>query len=426
MFPPHQFTVHGLSSPGAPRVPPAPPGNNPVIWPTASTSSVPGWHPGAPGWLPISLPTKQFQLAADPRRTDVAGISDWPPMPEICQDEYNAEYKSDDLSDLGGAKGKSGISLKQIEFCLKQSAKMMGQPNFSTFNKWKEIWLAGYLDKKHWSIIRGKNHLKRLWDALLHWETAVADFLGTFKTWLPLEHFDNAEWIRREWVQMLLKICATEVQEARKKGRRGNKWPVMYLGEFLGNKARGNLPELPNTTFMVLICWVPIGNNDQALRTHLQASYTDVRHWEELVDFIEQHCGLKEPYYLTGIYKCNLMQEELKEEYIELYALGQMMNDLLYGQISYNSSLSNAFKLKLGHNLKLFFVEMKAATGKDIAEHIIRPVKVIPTKLVQVSYAPLLIRILRLRRELMKMNEWWMRRQLRKRLIVVWMQVLIK
>ena len=70
-----------------------------------------------------------------------------------------------------------------------------------------------------------------------------------------------------------------------------------------------------------------------------------------------------------------------------LYAPGQTMNDRLSGQISYNSSLSNAFKLKLGHDVKLFLVEMKAATGKDIAEHVIRPVKVIPASLVPVSYA---------------------------------------
>jgi len=70
-----------------------------------------------------------------------------------------------------------------------------------------------------------------------------------------------------------------------------------------------------------------------------------------------------------------------------LYAPGQMMNDPLYGQISYNSSLSNAFKLKLGHNVQLLLREMKAATGKDIAEHVMRPAKVIPTSLVTVSYA---------------------------------------
>ena len=70
-----------------------------------------------------------------------------------------------------------------------------------------------------------------------------------------------------------------------------------------------------------------------------------------------------------------------------LYAPGQMMNDPLYGQISYNSSLSNAFKLKLGHDVQLFLIGMKAATGKDIAEHIMRPAKVIPTRHVTVSYA---------------------------------------
>jgi hypothetical protein len=114
----------------------------------------------------------------------------------------------------------------------------------------------------------------------------------------------------------------------------------------------------------------------------LHAWYTDVTHWEELTDFIEQNCSPKEPYSLTAIYKCNLTQEELNQQYIGLYALGQTMNDCLSSQISYNSSLANAFKFKLGHDVKLLLVEMKAATGKDIAEHVIRPVMIIPVSLV--------------------------------------------
>ena len=85
----------------------------------------------------------------------------------------------------------------------------------------------------------------------------------------------------------------------------------------------------------------------------------------------KENSGPKEPYCLTAIPKCNLRQDELDEVYIGLYALGQMMNDPLYGQISSNSSLSNTFKLKQGHNVKLVLVEMKAATGKDIAEDVI-------------------------------------------------------
>ena len=59
----------------------------------------------------------------------------------------------------------------------------------------------------------------------------VADFLDTFTTWLPLENLDNAEWIRRQWVEMILKKCASEDREARKKGRRGNKRPATDLRE---------------------------------------------------------------------------------------------------------------------------------------------------------------------------------------------------
>ena len=64
-----------------------------------------------------------------------------------------------------------------------------------------------------------------------------------------------------------------------------------------------------------------------------------------------------------------------------------MMNDPLYDLISYNSSFSNALKLTLGHNVNLFLVEMKAMTANDIAEHIMKSAKVIPTSLVPVIYA---------------------------------------
>jgi len=45
----------------------------------------------------------------------------------------------------------------------------------------------------------------------------------------------------------------------------------------------------------------------------LQASYTDVRHWEELVDFIDKNGSPKEPYILTSMFKCTLEQDELEE-----------------------------------------------------------------------------------------------------------------
>ena len=88
---------------------------------------------------------KRFQPAAEPCRTDVAGITALPPSPDMSYDKYNAEYVSDNLSDLGGAECQASVSLKQMEFSLKQCANKMGQPNFSTFNKRKKVWVAGFL-----------------------------------------------------------------------------------------------------------------------------------------------------------------------------------------------------------------------------------------------------------------------------------------
>jgi hypothetical protein len=108
----------------------------------------------------------------------------------------------------------------------------------------------------------------------------VTNFLETFKTWLPLENIDNVSWIQRQWVEMFLKKCASVTREVRKKRRRGNKRPAIELGECVGKKMRRNLAELPNTPFMVVIRRVQSGNNDETSSIQLQASYTNVRHWE--------------------------------------------------------------------------------------------------------------------------------------------------
>jgi len=55
--------------------------------------------------------------------------------------------------------------------------------------------------------------------------------------WLPLDTFDNAELIHCQWVEMILKKCASKIREVRKKGRRGNKRPAMDLGKRVSTKA---------------------------------------------------------------------------------------------------------------------------------------------------------------------------------------------
>jgi len=113
---------------------------------------------------------------------------------------------------------------------------------------------------------------------------------------------------------MFLKKSTSEIHEARKKGRRGNKRLETDLGERAGNKARSNLPELPDTMFTVMIHWVSNGKDMVLAHKQLQASYTDVTHWEELVDFINKNGGPNEPYILTSMLKCTLEQDELEEE----------------------------------------------------------------------------------------------------------------
>jgi hypothetical protein len=64
---------------------------------------------------------------------------------------------------------------------MKQFAKRMGQPNFGEFEKWKTVWVAGFLEKKHQSIIPGQNRLQQLQDGPLHCTMPGGDFLETFR-----------------------------------------------------------------------------------------------------------------------------------------------------------------------------------------------------------------------------------------------------
>jgi hypothetical protein len=58
--------------------------------------------------------------------------------------------------------------LKKTEFPLKQFAKWKEQSNFSAFNKWKKVWVAGIHQKKHQWMIMGQNWLKQLRDGHMH------------------------------------------------------------------------------------------------------------------------------------------------------------------------------------------------------------------------------------------------------------------
>jgi hypothetical protein len=169
---------------------------------------------------------------------------------------------------------------------------------------------------------------------------------------------------------MFLKKCASEDREARKKGSQDNKRPVTDLRERACKEPRGNVPELRNTTFVVVIGRVLNSHNYPTSSMQFKASHPYVRHWEVRIDFSEKNCGPKDPYCLTVLYKCNLTLKELDKEYMGFNAPRQLINDPLSGQISYNSSLSNGFELKLGHNVNLLLVGSKTATGKDNVEHV--------------------------------------------------------
>jgi len=132
-----------------------------------------------------------------------------------------------------------------------------------------------------------------------------------------------------------------------------------------------------------------------------------------LVDFIDNNGGPKQPYIPTSMFKCTLEQDELEQECMGIEKHGQMINDPIYGQISYNCCLSNALKLKLGHNVKIFVVEMMRATGKEITEHVIRPTMVIRASRLKARREQQLIIIYTLWKVLKRVEEREKRRERR-------------
>jgi hypothetical protein len=62
------------------------------------------------------------------------------------------------------------------------------------------------------------------------------------------------------------------------------------------------------------IQWLFNGNNFIIAPNQLQAAYTDLRHREELIDFINKDKGLQEPYIMTLMSKCPLEQDDLEGE----------------------------------------------------------------------------------------------------------------
>jgi hypothetical protein len=104
-----------------------------------------------------------------------------------------------------------------------------------------------------------------------------------------------------------------------------------------------------------------------------------------LVDFIDKNSSLEESYILRYMFQCTLEQDKSEEEYTGIYKHYQIINDPTYGEVSYNCCLSNAFKLKLGHEGMIFVVGMMRATGKETAEHVIRPTNDIPLALLRLD-----------------------------------------
>lgn len=122
---------------------------------------------------------------------------------------------------------------------------------------------------------------------------------------------------------MNLKKCASKIWKARKQGRQGNKRPVTVVGEYTRRNMSGNLPELPHIRFHIVIGQLSNPYDIVQFPNQLPTLYTNVKHWEELIDFIHNNGGQKEVYTLTLMFKFSVTQDKLNEYYIGEMPYGQ-------------------------------------------------------------------------------------------------------
>jgi len=184
----------------------------------------------------------------------------------------------------------------------------------------------------------------------------------------------------------------------------------MDLGESTGIKECDNLPELSNTMFMVVSCWVWNSKINLLFPEYLQALYADVRRLKEPVDLIEKNGGQKELHIVPSMFMSTWEWVGLDEVYIQLYCNWITMNDPIHAQISYNCFVSNTFKLEVGYNLMIFLVEMGIATGRVIEERLIGPTKVISASHVNASSTQLRTIRYRVWKVVERLEDWSERR----------------
>ena len=154
---------------------PALPCSNPVIQQTSSSFS-PFWPPvGISRRLSIVLKSNRFQSTVKWQKTDVTRIQDLNPFTEVFYDKYNTDNVISNSLAFGGVEVTIPLRLNQTDFSLKQFAKRMEQPNYSTFNKWKKVWVARCLEKKHCIIIKQYNWFTLARDRPLNWEMGISN-----------------------------------------------------------------------------------------------------------------------------------------------------------------------------------------------------------------------------------------------------------
>jgi len=81
-------------------------------------------------------------------------------------------------------------------------------------------------------------------------------------------------------------------QEGKQDNVKSDQQPIMDISQC--KQWLINLVVLWNWTFRVVICWVQNDNDIDMFCQQLYLLYTDVRHWEELVNSIDRKIGLRE------------------------------------------------------------------------------------------------------------------------------------
>jgi hypothetical protein len=110
----------------------------------------------------------------------------------------------------------------------------------------------------------------------------------SFKKYLTLRQFGNAEWTQQQSIKMLLTNCMDKGNKNRMLGRWGALWLINDMGENNDKQVKSNLPEVMIAAFMGVM-YRELNGNDNHTTAKSEISFSKLTHTPILLNILYKY-----------------------------------------------------------------------------------------------------------------------------------------